>query len=257
MTRDLRNLLKSNGFHLICPVRRSFGTASPDESGPVATAPLRLSNDIKCLIDFMGVSKPILTGHMAGALYAHTAARHLGAGVRGVLSVAGAVPLTSSAQFASMSVRQRIVALTARYTPRVLPFVIRAGINQLDNAGERQFMQSLYQNSPHDLRATAEPEVSDIIVSGYHFTIAQGHRAFEIDSYHVVRDWSDCITGSDHAIELLHGELDPVVSIDSVRAFHGKIANRATLTCLADTGQLVAYTRPEAVIDALIRLRDR
>lgn len=256
MTNKHRKMLKENNFYLICPVRPCFGTATPDDSGTIATAPQRFAHDIAALVETMGAKQPILMGHMAGAVYAYVAAKQLGDQTRGVLSIAGAAPITSAAQFAAMSVRQRIVALTARYTPRVLPFVVRAGISQLDNAGEQNFMHSLYQYSPHDLRVSSDPEISDIIISGYHFTIAQGHRAFEIDSYHVVRDWSAALADTGYPIELLHGVGDPVVSIASVTDFQRSLGQRAKLTALEETGQLICYARPEAVIAALVRLRD-
>ncbi|MEQ6204565.1 alpha/beta fold hydrolase [Sulfitobacter sp. HNIBRBA2951] len=255
MTNGLREMLHESGFHFICPVRPSFGTAPPDTTGPVRTAPRRLAHDIEALMNHMQIKHPIFLGHMAGSVYAMHAAAHLQDRVRGILSVSGGVPIVSAAQFASMSPRQRVVALTARYTPRILPFIIRAGISQLDNAGERQFLQSLYQNSPSDMQAAADPEISDIIISGYHFTVAQGHRAFETDSYHVVRDWSDIAQATDHPIELLHGVGDPVVSFASVETYHRSLGNRARLTRLDETGQLVLYQHHQEIIDALERLR--
>jgi len=255
MTEKLRQLLHDHRFHLISPMRPGFGPAAFDETGPIETATLRFAQDIEVMINALGVKRPILLGHMAGSLYAYATAARLGARVRGIASVAGGVPLVSTSQFASMSARQRIVALTARYTPRVLPFLIRAGISQLDNRRERQFMQSLYDNSPYDLRTIADLELRDIIFAGYQFTIAQGHRAFEIDSYHVVRDWSDVIKQCEQPIELLHGEHDPVVSIASVRDFHAQHSNQTNLTALSNTGQLVLYEQPEQLIAALERLR--
>jgi pimeloyl-ACP methyl ester carboxylesterase/DNA-binding CsgD family transcriptional regulator len=256
MTDVLRREIRDRGFHFISPVRPSFGNAAPDDRENISTAPARLAQDIEALLDVTGTQRPILLGHMAGSVYAYAAAAHLGDRIRGILSVAGGVPLTSASQFASMSVRQRVVALTARYTPRILPFVIRAGINQIDNNGERQFLHSLYQYSPCDMRLLADLEIRDIILSGYHFASTQGHRAFEIDSYHVVRDWTSILAESDHQIEILHGEGDPVVSIASVEAFAQRLSNRASLTKVQDSGQLVLYDQPEAVVAALERLRD-
>ncbi|WP_299417219.1 alpha/beta fold hydrolase [uncultured Sulfitobacter sp.] len=256
MTDRLRRLLHEHGFHLICPVRPSFGNATPDDTGPISTAPQRLARDVEVLLDTTGAKRPILLGHMAGSVYAFATAAHLGDRVRAVLNVSGGVPIVSPSQFASMSVRQRVVALTARYTPRVLPFVVRAGINQLDNAGERQFLHSLYQNSPCDMRTVADLEIRDIVVAGFYFTITQGHSAFEIDSYHVVRNWSATVADTDIPIELLHGVHDPVVSIDSVRDFQARHSNRARLTELENTGQLVLYEQPDALIEALERLRN-
>ncbi|MEH6739283.1 MAG: alpha/beta fold hydrolase [Sulfitobacter sp.] len=256
MTDGLRRQIRHRGFHFIAPIRPSFGNAAPDNRENISTAPARLARDIEALLDATGTQRPILLGHMAGSVYAYAAAAHLGDRIRGILSVAGGVPLTSASQFASMSVRQRVVALTARYTPRILPFVIRAGINQIDNNGERQFLHSLYQYSPSDMRLLADLEIRDIILSGYHFASTQGHRAFEIDSYHVVRDWTSILAESDHQIEILHGEGDPVVSIASVEAFAQRLSNRASLTKVQDSGQLVLYDQPKAVVAALERLRD-
>lgn len=256
MTKELRSLIDLHGFRLISPRRPAFGTAAPDETGTISNAPHRFAQDIETMLDIIGVKRPILLGHMAGAIYAYATAAHLGNRIRGIVSVAGGVPLTSASQFASMSVRQRVVALTARYTPRILPFVIRAGISQLDNDGERQFLHSLYQNSPNDLRILADLEIRDIVISGYHFTTAQGHRAFEIDSYQVVRDWTPTISESHQQIELLHGASDPVVSIASVEAFQKRLSNRARLTRFDDSGQLVLYHQPQAVVSALERIRD-
>ncbi|QUJ78148.1 alpha/beta hydrolase [Sulfitobacter albidus] len=256
MTHAMRALLERHGFCLICPVRPHFGTAAPDNSGPIQTAPTRFARDIATLLDQTGQRDPILLGHMGGAIYAYAAAAHLGTRARGVLSVAGAVPLVSGAQFRAMSARQRVVALTARYTPQLLPFVVRAGISQLDNKGERQFMNSLYQTCPADLNVAADPDIGDLLFSGYRFTVAQGHRAFETDSYHVVRDWSASVSASAQPIELVHGVHDPVISYASVKAFHDRLGGRAQLTTMPESGQLICYTHPETVIAALERLRD-
>lgn len=257
MTNTLRRLLVEHKFYLICPVRPSFGTAAPDDSGTIDSAPARFAKDIEILIEATGVKRPILLGHMAGSIYAFATAARLQNRVRGMLSVAGGVPIISSSQFASMSARQRVVALTARYTPRVLPFLVRAGMSQLDNAGERQFLYSLYQNSPCDLREAADLELRDIITSGYHFTIAQGHRAFEIDSYHVVRNWSSVAAQCKQPVELLHGRYDPVVSVASVEAFCERHAKNTSLTILEDTGQLAFYKDPAEVVAALERIRNK
>lgn len=251
VTRACRAQLRAANIRLICPVRPSFGTAAPSP-GPIITAPDRLAQDIQRLIAAMRLDRPVLLGHMAGSVYAFATAAAAPAGqIRGIVSVSGGVPIRSPAQFAAMSARQRLVAWTARYAPSVLPFVLRAGIRQLRSGGERKFLHSLYESAPLDMAVIADPEIADIVLDGYRFTVAQGHAAFEIDSHQVVRDWSPLVAASDAPVHLVHGVHDPVVSMDSVRAFHSGLAARARLTALEDTGQLVLYRRPEVVIDAL------
>lgn len=255
MPPRMRQLLKEHHFRLLCPVRPSFGDAAPDETGPIATAPQRFAADIETLMTQHKLAKPILLGHLAGGLWAYAAAARLGDRAAGLLAVGAAVPILSTAQFASMSTLQRITATTARYTPRMLPFIIRAAINQINHHGEGRLLRSLYRNSPDDQRTLANPEVRDIIIAGYHFTVAQGPRGFEIDGYHLVRDWTPLVDATRIPIEILHGAQDPVVSIASVKAFQDTIKDRARLEVLPDSGQLIIYKSPDAVIAALKRLR--
>lgn len=257
ITDHCRDLLFEHSLRFICPVRPWFGAADPDY-GDVATSPERFAQDVQYMIREMGIERPVLLGHMGGALYAFATAATAPAGqVAGIVSVAGGVPIRKPAQFATMSARQRVVAYTARYTPRVLPFLLRAGIRQMRSGGERKFLRSLYENSPNDLPAVADPEVQDIVLNGYRFTVAQGHRAFEIDSRHVVDDWSPLVDGSDVPVRLLHGETDPVVSADSVRDFAQLLGDRAVLTMLEDAGQLLFYLQPDKVVDAIRGLRNQ
>ncbi len=250
ITARLARACRERGLRLIAPVRPHFGEA-PAVDGNVREAPRRMARDVQAVLDQLGLDRAILLGHMAGSLYAFAAAELLQDRAVGIVCVAGGVPIKSASQFAVMSRRQRLVAYTARYTPGLLPFILRAGIRQLDFGGQDNFIAALYETSPKDLLAAEDREVHDIVCKGYHFTIAQGHRAFEIDSWHVVRDWSHFVEGSAVPVHLVHGVHDPVVSIASVRAFKAHLGERCRISEREDCGQLVFYHRPDAVLDAV------
>jgi len=256
MTSRMREELKRHNLRLICPVRPYFGNAA-GSPGPALTAPDRFGRDVARLIDELGLKKPIFLGHMAGILYAYAAANAQPKGrIPAILSVSGGVPIISRDQFASMSRRQRLVAYTARYTPAILPFVLRAGISQIDNGGERQFLHSLYENAPDDLPLIADPEIRDLIFSGYRFSVQQGPKAFEIDSFNAVQDWSALVDGSEVPIRMLMGETDPVISVSSVRDFTAKRAERVSLEVLQGAGQLILFSDPDRIIREICALRD-
>ena len=251
LTEAATDLLDAHNIALFVPERPYFGSAAGVD-GDIKTAPDRFACDVEDLLDHLGLQRVGLVGHMAGSVYAFAAAALLGARVTSIVSVAGGVPIVSADQFTPMSSRQRLVAYTARYTPKLLPFVLRAGIRQLDFGGEENFMRALYENAPADLDAIADDEIADIVASGYHFTIAQGHRAFEIDSYQVVRDWSARVAQSQAPVVLIHGRLDPVVSAGSVEEFAHRLGNRARLIIDDDAGQLLLYSNPDLVINTLV-----
>lgn len=250
LTLQLREALALRRFRFICPTRPWFGNAEPDY-GPMDTAPARIGTDLREMCEKLGIRNAIVLGHMAGSVYAFASAAKAPEHIDAIVSVSGGVPIVSRSQFADMSHRQRIVAYTARYTPSLLPFVVRAGINQINSGGTERFMQSLYADAPIDMQVLADPEVSRIVLEGYKFATRQGHSAFEIDSYQVVRDWSHLVAGSDVPVKLIHGAHDPVVSAKSVRDFARHLGNRASLEIFEDAGQLLLHQFPERVLDAL------
>lgn len=250
ISRDCAALLNTLNLQLICPVRPCFGGAEEDR-GPTRTAPQRLAADLQILIGHLRLSRVVLMGHMAGSVYAFAAAAAVPAGqLAGVVNVAGGVPILSPAQLSSMAPRQRLVAYTARYSPAFLPFILRAGIRQMRAGGERRFLLSLYENAPQDLAVAMEDEIQRILLGGYRFSVAQGHRAFEIDSAQVVHDWSALVRASRAPVRLIHGRHDPVVSIASVHDFAAGDPGRITVQEVPDCGQLVFYKRPAIALRA-------
>jgi len=132
-----------------------------------------------------------------------------------------------------------------------LPFILRAGISQINSGGTDAFMRSLYLNSPLDMKLLENPEVRGLIQHGYRFATHQGHHAFEIDSYHVVRDWRHLVAATDLPVHLVHGVHDPVVSLESVQDFAASLGARAMLDAVEGAGQLVMHQSPDPILDAM------
>lgn len=249
-TPRIEAALERAGLRLLAPIRPGFGSAPARRLHP-ADAATSFASDICRMLDRLGIARAVLLGHMAGALYAFAAAAKLRERALGIVNVAGSVPIVSVTQLASMSRRQRLVAYTARFAPAALPFVLRAGIRQLDFDGEHSFMSALYENSPSDLETCADADVFRSIKRGYRFSVEQGHHAFETDGYLAVRDWSALAGASQVPVSLLHGYHDPVVSADSVSAFALRLGRRARLRLFDDCGQLVLYRHPERVFETV------
>lgn len=249
VTATCHSELHARNLRLIAPIRPNFGQSGND-GGPRG-APERLAADIGAILDTLGIDRCAIVGHMAGSVYAFASAAILPDRISGIVNVSGGVPIVSRDQFAVMTPRQRIVAYTARYTPTLLPLILRAGIALLDSGGDHAFMKALYESAPVDYAVARQPEVFGLLSEGYRFTVAQGHGAFEVDSYQVTRDWSDWVDSSTQPVILVHGRHDPVVRIDTARAFAGRYPSRMELREIGDLGQLLYYARPNAVLDAI------
>ncbi|MCB1492027.1 MAG: alpha/beta fold hydrolase [Rhodobiaceae bacterium] len=242
--------LNRRGIRLIAPARPHFGSSPPD-TRKMPPAPLRLVDDIAAILDHLDIERCPVIGHMAGAPYAYALATRLPGRVSQVISVAGGVPILSDRQFAVMGHRQRVVARTARYTPLLLPILLRAGIALLDAGGEEAFMAALYRDAPVDRAAATDPDIFAALTAGYHFSTAQGYRAFEIDSGVVTSDWSDLCANCRAPVTLVHGVHDPVVAIETVRAFASRNPD-FTLIEDTDCGQLVFFQRPDLVLSSIL-----
>jgi len=245
--------LAAAGIRLYAPMRANFGTALADPR--LREAPDLFARDLGRALPLLGLGRVVLLGHMAGTIYAHAAAARLEQ-VAGVATVAGCVPILSTLQFAAMTPRQRAVAYTARFAPALLPAILRAGMAQIDSRSAENFMMPLYAKGSRDREAIERLGIAETILDGYRYTVAQGPKAFHIDAWHVTRNWSALVDAGSCPVHMIHGTDDPVVTLDSVRAF-AAMRNRVTLHELDGEGQLILYSRPESVLAEVARFARR
>jgi len=242
--------ISSANIRMISPVRSCFGESDPLPDG--ADCVQTFIDDLVQVLDAFGIDKFHLLGHMGGALYTFAAAAAMPDRVHAVVNASGGVPIVDARQFDMMSPRQKLIAVTARYTPRLLPTILRAGIYLMDSGGSDKFMQALYQENTHDRLFTKNPEIRAAVFEGYRFAVAQGHRAFELDAQLVTRNWSSFVDKTKVPVYLHHGVHDPVVHISSVRKFAARYSN-ITLFEQDDTGQTLFFEYPERVIDTILQ----
>lgn len=252
MTDAAQAAFAGRGLRVIAPWRPGFAASTPDP-GPVATAPQRFAADIAALMDRLDLGPCPLIGHMSGSIFAFAAAAALPRRITALMNVSGVVPLKSVRQIAFMTPRQRIVAYTAKFAPRIFPAIVRAGIAQMDHGGMARFIEALYRNAPADLRVTQDPEVFSIMDEAYRETVAQGSRGFEIDGLLSTKDWTAAGEACPMPVTLLHGAHDPAVHISTVRAFAARHP-AIRLHEFPDRGHLLMHTDPAAIADHLVCL---
>jgi len=246
--KSVAKLLSKNKIRLIAPVRPNF--ADSRAAYNIKTAPEEFAVDLCQIMDHLEIETAPISGHMAGSIYAFATASILPDRISSILNISGGVPMKSLRQLSSMASRQRVVAWTARFAPNLLPAIIRAGISKIDCGDESEFMNALYAKGSKDRDVVANVNIRTAIHAGYQFAIAQGHRAFEVDSHHVTRDWSSYVENVQQRIILEHGAFDPTVRIKSVKEFADRYDN-VELIEHDDAGQLLFYQKPKEIISSL------
>ncbi|MDP5052457.1 MAG: alpha/beta hydrolase, partial [Congregibacter sp.] len=197
-------------------------------------------------LDVQQIKSVGLIGHLSGGVLACVVAATLGSRINAVVNINGGVPIVSRKQFDVMMPRQRVIALTARYAPKALPLMLRAGIALLDSGGERKFMRGLHRNSPRDHRLAQRPDVFEKIAEGYRFAVTQGHLAFQHESMLVTSDWDAYVDRIGCKVTYISGAHDGVVAISSVREFVRRHPQIELLEC-PEYGQLMLYGHPEEI----------
>ena len=255
LTVEAERTLYRHNIRLIQPWRGAYADTTP-YPGHVRDAAMNAADDAARVMDHLGLSRATVAGQLSGGLFAIAFASAHPARVSGVFNLSGPVPIVSKSQFSVMAPRQRLIAYTARYTPRVLPILLRAGIAQIDSAGIDHFIDALYAEAPWDLEVSRRPGIREILRSGYRATVRQGHKGFETDSFHVVRDWTPFVDGCTAPLYFLHGSDDPVCNVGALRRFAAKHP-AAGVEVLPGKGHFLIHGIPDLVFDRMRHFIDK
>lgn len=236
------------GYRVIAPVRPGYGqsetVSSPEEALNTGVA------HINELIATLGLERPVILGHMAGALHGHVACSTLGPRVRGLVAVAGGGPVLRLKQISKMAPRQRVMAYTARFAPALLPFFVRAGIALINSDEVPKFMDTLYKPGSHERQVVDRLDLAELMFSGYRFAAQAGAAGFTSDGHLMVQNWAPMIQGATNPVIHLHGALDPVIPVCATERFVDEYENMS-IRVFEDAGQFLIYERPEAVMAAI------
>ncbi|GGE31951.1 helix-turn-helix transcriptional regulator [Primorskyibacter flagellatus] len=152
------------GLRIVVPIRPGMGGSDPlgkaeDRTGTVA-------RDILALMDHLGIGAAHMLVLDEDMIFAARLFMLAPKRVRGVLGVAAVLPLTRREQYERMGRWHRFVLGTARFTPQMLPVLVRAGFAMARHIGRAEFIRLVYAGSEADTRMTRDPMIFDAIDSG-------------------------------------------------------------------------------------------
>jgi pimeloyl-ACP methyl ester carboxylesterase/DNA-binding CsgD family transcriptional regulator len=203
-------LARRNGYKVIVPIRPGYGHSSPVPRR--ASRVDVVSDDLLALMDHLGVAAAPVIALGPDSFFAYSFARRHPGRLTAILICGGGFPTLSHIQLERMSKWHRFVRANARYAPKILPFLIKAGFSLARRIGKAGFVRLVHQNSPNDLALCDTPEIFEALLTGSEISFSDWHSAHEAFAEEVIlqqQDWSELMSACDLPQIVFIGGEDP------------------------------------------------
>ncbi|SHH32686.1 regulatory protein, luxR family [Cognatiyoonia sediminum] len=168
---------KAMGLKIIAPVRGGFGHSSAlPKKGDFGKL---VAQDLITVLDAENVPPCPVISLGADHLFAIELDLMRPGQVTAVIAAGGVFPFTRPQQFERMHKWHRFIQAGARYTPQVLPFLVKAGFHLAKRGGKRAFVHSVFGDSKADIDTFEDPEVFEAMITGSEICLSEQHNAHE------------------------------------------------------------------------------
>ncbi len=243
----LRNL------RVIVPVRAGYGRSDLHRRGKDHLA--GVTEDYLTVLEYLNIRRCAIIAMGADLRFALSMSQARPDLFTGILGCAAQLPLRTAAQYDRMDKWQRFILANARYAPKVLPFLVKAGFSLARRLGKEKFFAQVNGGSAADLAAFARPDVREAVLVGSEVSMGakiSAHEAFTRECIGSEKDWSHLVQRAQVPIFLLQGDQDPQTPVLTIRELMLDFPN-VEVRFLPNTGQLLFFAEWPQVLDALER----
>ena len=234
------------GIRIIVAVRPGYGGSTSLPKGAPYVA--QVVDDIEYLLNALKVGPmPFLTlggdSFLAFAYFSAYPER-----MTALIASGGVLPLTRPEQYERMDKWHRFILAGARYTPHLLPFMVKAGFALARRLGKRGFVHAVYGKSKADVATFEIPEVFEAMVCGSEVSLSETHSAHDAFSreviHHETTDWTAEVAALKGAIPVhfMNGLQDPQVPPGTLADFQ-RDYDWIDFRVYPDAGQLVFFLK--------------
>lgn len=245
---------KRRGLRVIVPVRAGFGHSTALPAGSKLSE--MITQDYAHLLDHLGVETcPFLS--IGGDVFfsVHFQNRYPER-VSAIIACAGILPLTRPEQYERMHKWHRFILAGARYTPHLLPFMVKAGFALARKLGKRRFVHAVYGDSPSDVATFENPEVFEAMVVGSEVSLSKDFTADAAFAAEVIEqertDWSGAVAQVQGVCPLvfINGMQDPQTPPETLAEFQQDYP-WIRFETYEKAGQLIFFLKWKETLDIL------
>lgn len=173
--------------------------------------------------------------------------------VRAIFAIGAGFPILDDAQYRRLMPVARFTRTCSRYSPKVLPFLIRSMRVVISTYGLERYLRGILAHVPGDAHAMGEPEIAVAFYNGVEkqfFTEPFSETAFctEVPAFH--QDWPRELGHVACPVTLIHGEQDGNAPIETALEYCAMYPAWRFISW-PDAGQLVAYLHWREVLDLI------
>ncbi len=239
------------GMKIVVPVRAGYGNSSPfpkeQALGPT------IADDLAQLMDHLEIETcPFISlgSDVFFSIYFHQA---YPTRVNAILACAGTFPLNNATQYERMGKWHRFILASARYTPHLLPFMVKAGFSLARRTSKRAFTHAVFRSSKVDVAAFETPEIYEAVICGSEVSLSDSnssHKQFALEAIaQETTDWGVALAKLEGKIPVhyLNGLHDPQAPPETLREFEEKHP-WINFHKFEDAGQLVFFMKWRTIL---------
>ena len=165
------------GIRIIVPVRAGYGlsdmVAKDQDYDTMAT------KDTLQILEAEGVKRCPIISLGSDSFYAMKLAQLDSSRIAAIIACGGILPMTRREQYERMEKWHRFILAGAKYTPHLLPFMVKAGFYLARKIGKRGFIHAVYGDCQADVDTFEDPEVFEAMVTGSETALTDDHSSHE------------------------------------------------------------------------------
>ena len=244
---------KEQGLKIIAPVRAGYGNSSSVPKK--ANFGQQVAQDILAVLDKEQIPPCPVIALGADHLFATVLDILRPGQVTALITAGGVFPFVRPQQYERMHKWHRFIQAGARYTPQILPFLVKAGFHLAKRGGKRAFVHSVFGESQADIETFEDPEVFEAMITGSEICLSESHNAHDAFSRQALYEHSDAATEivqkskGRFPFVSFNGTQDPGVHVDTVREFEEDYP-WIDFRIYTDAGQLLFFRHWRDVVEA-------
>lgn len=240
------------GLRIIVPLRPGYGSSDPLPKSQDYDA--AVVSDIVHILDTERVASLPVISCGDDLFYATRIALAAPGRISAIIGCAGSLPLTRHIQYERMSKWHRFIIAGAKYTPQLLPFMVKAGFMLARKIGKRGFVHAVFGESQADIDTFEKDSVYEAIVVGSDSSLSATHSAHDAfarqQSGGKLHDWSGELLRLNGKLPviLVNGLHDPQVPPETLAEFQHDY-DWIDFRLYKDAGQLIFFRHWRDVLD--------